>query len=210
MMEGTVPHVRRILTAACGSVAALSCVLPGAASAQLDPPASCSTSTLSQPFLPWSDARSYELVPGGDFEGSLDGWSLTGNAGVAAGSETFAVTGTPGSSSLALPDGAVATAPPVCVNVAHLDARLFVRTDSPGATLRVRAVYDNGQTTVTIPSGPPVSPTSAWEPTRTLGIHPVVIPALHGGGSALITLSFAATGGTVYIDDVFVDPWRSG
>lgn len=201
------PTVRRLLTAAAASAGLLAFAPPGAASAQLVPPAPCSISTLSQPFLAWSDTSTYELVPGGDFENLPAGWSLQGGAAPALGSETFAATGTLGSSSVELPQGAVAAGPPACMNIPHPDARLFVRSGSSGATLKVVAVYNNGQGPVTIPAGSLVQPTSTWEPTPRLDIHPIVIPALHSGDTALITLRFTATKGTVYIDDVYVDPW---
>ena len=38
----------------------------------------CDNATLTQPFAPWGDSNSYKLVPGGDFEGSLTGWTLIG------------------------------------------------------------------------------------------------------------------------------------
>ena len=42
----------------------------------------CDNATLTQPFLPWGDSNSYKLVPGGDFEGSMSGWTLSGGATV--------------------------------------------------------------------------------------------------------------------------------
>jgi hypothetical protein len=203
-----VPYVRRVLStaAAAGGLAALACVLPAVSLAEPVAPAPCTVSPLSQPFLQWGDQSTYELVAGGDFEGSPADWSLQGGSGVVDGSELFGVTGGVGSSSLQLTQGAVATAPPVCVNIPHPAARMFVRSDSADTQLKVQAVYSDGQHNHTIPAGPMVKVGTDWAPTRPLKIHPVVIPALHGTGTALITLRFTAVKGTSYIDDVFVDP----
>jgi hypothetical protein len=177
-----------------------------AGSAQLVQPTPCSISAISQAFLQWGDAHFYEPVSGGDFEGSLSGWSLADGATVTPESETFDAAGVAGSSSLELPVGAVVLTPPTCVNVPHPVARLFARGASAGAQLRVEAVYENGQHVVTIPAGPPLKPGADWQPVRPLKIHPVVIPALHGTGTALISLELTVPRGTVYVDDVFVDP----
>src|SRR5690348_14714704 len=74
------------------------------------PTAVCSPA--SQVFLPWQDDASYGLVPGGSFESSLYGWSLSRGASVVAGNETYQVGGAADATSLYLPAGAsVITAP---------------------------------------------------------------------------------------------------
>ena len=70
---------------------------------------SCTPSATSQPFAPWGDSASYELVPGGDFETAS--WSLQGGAEIVPGSEPYAATGTLGSWSLSLPAGSSAVVP---------------------------------------------------------------------------------------------------
>ena len=83
----------------------------GTAGPKPSAPPSCNVSTnLVRPFLPWNDSHSYFLAPGGSMESDLSaaGWSLTGGAGLVAGSESYDVTGTPDSMSLGLPDGSSA------------------------------------------------------------------------------------------------------
>src|ERR1700684_4075031 len=77
------------------ALAALALSICSAAPAQaaLISTSACSDATLSQPFLQWGDSSSYELVPGGDFEGSLSGWTLSGGAQRVAGSEPYGATG---------------------------------------------------------------------------------------------------------------------
>ena len=64
---------------------------------------------LERSFLRWLDPAQYTLLPGGTFEASLPGWSLTG-AKVASGNEPYYVHGINESRSLSLPAGTKATA----------------------------------------------------------------------------------------------------
>jgi hypothetical protein len=194
---------RRVLgtvVTSCALVAFATALIPSTAAASLFDTTHCDNAALIQPFTPWWDVNYYKLAPGADFEGSLDGWSLHGGAHQAAGSESFEVTGTPGSSSLSLPPGAVATSPQTCVNAAYPDFRLFTRTDTPGATVIVSVVYG----LVTIPVGI-VTPGAEWQPTVPMLTGSAIAGALHGG-TAYVSLRFAAIGGAVQVDDVYVDP----
>jgi hypothetical protein len=197
--------VRRLL-GTIGSTSILSAAalvaLPVAAGQARPPaptPCAVDNSGLSQAFLAWGDSATYSMVPGGD--GSLTGWSLAGGAGQVDG-------GNGGGSALGLPSGAVATAPGACVNIPHATARFFIRTDTPGTTVKVAAVYSHGAATVAVPAGT-VTPTSSWAPSPSLKIRPVVVAAMFGG-TAYETLRFTASGGTAQIDDVYVDPWSRG
>jgi hypothetical protein len=183
-------------------------ILPAAASqADVVSVSACDGATLTQPFTPWADYDYYKLAPGGDFEGALTGWSLSGGAQQVAGSESYGVTGSVGSSSLALPAGASATAPYTCVNAAYPSFRFFV-TGSPGAWVNVQALYqDAGGNTVSIPVGTVPAGTS-WVPTPPM-LTGSAVPGALNGGTAYVALQFSASGGTAQIDDVEVDPFRS-
>jgi hypothetical protein len=201
--------VRRRLRHLAASVAlgSIAFATGAAAQAQASPVslATCDNSPLSQPFLPWADVASYKLVPGGDFEASLAGWTLSGQAGTVAGSEPSGVTGSVGSSSLALAAGAQATSPATCVDAAYPSFRFFARTDGPGSLLGVSVVYPGllgGQ--VTVPVGV-VSLSGAWLPTVPM-LTGSAVPALLSDGSTPVQLRFTALTGSSQIDDVFVDP----
>jgi hypothetical protein len=176
---------------------------PVAAQADLLSVNACDNSALSQPFTQWLDPNSYKLAPGGDFEGGPS-WSLRGGAAVGSGSESFAVTGSAGSSSLSLPAGSSATSPPTCVNAAYPSFRLFARSDDPGATVAVSVVYNTGLGNVTIPVGTLLS-SSDWQPTLPM-LTGSAVAGLLSGGTANVSLRFVAVGGTTQIDDVYVDP----
>ncbi len=208
-MLGTVRRLLGVLSASCLVSAIATVAIPVSAQASLANLGHCDNSSLSQPFAQWGDPAYYKLAPGADAEGSLSGWSLQGGAGQGSGSESYGVAGSVGSSSLSLPDGSTATSPQTCVDAAYPDFRLFTRTDSPGATVTVSVVYSGPlMGTVTIPVGV-VAPTSDWEPTVPMPTGSA-IPGLANGGTANVSLSFSASGGTVQVDDVFVDPWGRG
>jgi hypothetical protein len=175
--------------------------IPGAASASLLDLGKCDNAPLSQPFAQWGDSSYYKLAPGGDFEGTLAGWSLRGGAQQVAGSESFDVTGNPDSSSLSLPAGSVATSPTTCVTAAYPAFRFFTRTDTPGSTVAVSVVYGG----LAIPVGV-VTPGTDWQPTPLPMPTLSAIPGLLNGGVANVSLRFTAVLGEAQVDDAYVDP----
>lgn len=204
-MHRSVQRVAGVLSTASVFSALVVAAVPVSAQADAVRISACDGSALSQPFTPWADPNSYKLAPGGDFERGLGRWALTGGAGRGSGSESFAVTGTVGSASLSLPDGATATSPQTCVDAAYPSFRLFARSDNPGATVAVSVVYSTGMGTTTIPVGT-LTPSSDWQPTLPL-LTGSAVAGLLSGGTANVSLRFVASGGTTQIDDVYVDPW---
>src|SRR3954463_5908214 len=71
------------------AAAALALVPAAVANAALIDTSLCDGATLSQPFSPWGDANLYKPAPGGDAEGSLTGWTLSGGAKRAAVNSPF-------------------------------------------------------------------------------------------------------------------------
>jgi hypothetical protein len=196
-------RVAGLISAASAFSALALTAVPAAAQADLVSLGACDNAALSQPFTQWADPNSYKLAPGGDFE-SGSAWSLRGGAAVGSGSESFAVTGSAGSSSLSLPSGASATSPQTCVNAAYPSFRLFARSADPGATVTVSVVYTTALGTLNIPVGILV-PGSDWQPSLPM-LTGSAVPGLLGGGTANLSLRFVANGGTAQIDDVYVDP----
>jgi len=164
----------------------------------------CNEAGLSQPFLAWGDQSSYELMSGGDFEGSLAGWSLSGGAERVAGSEPYGATGSVGSYSLELPVGASAQSPFTCVNAAYPTFRFFARNDKLLSTVLVQVVYQTPVGVLALPLGA-VALSGSWQPTLPMLTGSVALGAL-SGGTAQAALRFTAEVGPSQIDDVFVDP----
>jgi hypothetical protein len=165
----------------------------------------CAGSALSQPFVRWGDSNSYELLAGGDFEGSLSGWTLSRGSQKAPGSEPYGVTGTVGASSLALAAGASAQSPFTCVTASDTSFRFFARNEGPSATVLAYVVYKTLLGNVPVPVGA-VTLRGGWQPTPSMPTGAAVAGALSGNGTAQMALRFIALAGASRVDDVFVDP----
>jgi hypothetical protein len=184
--------LRAFLAVSLAILASLASVAP--AQAGLGGSASCQPSATSEPFAAIGDPTTYELVPGGDFAGTLAGWSVQGGDALT-------------SSGLSLSPGAVATSPDACVNVVHPAVRFYASATSPGTTIDVAAVLGSPARSVAVPLGS-VTPTAVLAPTPQLVLRVPLLGTTAGG--VLLSFRFEARGGTAQIDDVYVDPWRSG
>jgi hypothetical protein len=194
-----------VLLGAAASALTLSLVSSSAADAALISTSACDGSALSQPFAQFNDHSSYKLVPGGNFEGALTGWSLSPNAGVVAGGEPFNATGTASSRSLRLSAGASAQSPWTCVNAAYPTFRFFAHNDNLLSTVLVQVVYRNLLgLQVSVPVGA-VALSTSWHPTLPM-LTTSALPAAVANGTTQIALRFTALTGSSEIDDVFVDP----
>lgn len=172
---------------------------PATAQAGLLNLGSCTPAAVTQPFTPWGDSASYELVPGGDFESSS--WTLRGGAQRVAGSEPYAATGSQGSRSLSLPAGASAQSPATCVDASYPTARFFIS----GSGVLALSVVDGG---LAIPAGVAIAP-GGWQPTPVMLTESPLLGLL-SGGSAQVSLQLTSVLGDPQVDDVFVDPWNRG
>lgn len=164
----------------------------------------CNESALTQPFARWGDSNRYELVPGGDFEGTLSQWTLAGGAHQTPGSEPYAVAGTLGHFSLALPAGASAQSPYTCVNASYPTFRFFARNDGVLSDVLVQVVYKTALGPVALPLGT-VALSSNWEPTLPM-LTGSVVGGLLSGGTAQVALRFTALIGESQVDDIYIDP----
>jgi hypothetical protein len=169
----------------------------------------CDNATLTQPFLPFGDSNEYKLVPGGDFEGSLSGWTLSHGATRVAGSEPSGATGVVGKSSIYLPAGASVQSPYTCVDAAYPMFRLFGRNNGLLSIMAVSIVYKEpllGATAVPVGA---IALTGSWAPSSqmwTLSAVQGVVNALLVGKTPQVALRFTALTGSSQIDDVFIDP----
>jgi hypothetical protein len=95
------------------------------------------TQPTSQAFLFANDKKDYVLAPGGNIEGSLAGWSLTGGAAVAAGSAPGVTGGALGAKSLLIPSGGSVTSAPMCVAAHSPFFRFQTRNAGAAGQLKV-------------------------------------------------------------------------
>ena len=166
---------------------------------------------MSTPFSQWGDSNAYFLIPGGSFEGTADqlGWTLS-NASLTTGNEPFNVNDPGDQQSLTINGGGSATSPFFCVDETMSGLRFFAQQAGAGTDLRVKALVQNPDGSVT-----PVSiadladgSTPAWAPTDPIGAS----SHLPAGSSLMLALRFRApvSSGSWQIDDIYVDPYRSG
>ena len=206
---------RRCLRAGVAAFSALAALALGASTASagvlVASAPSCDDQPLSQPFTPWLDYANYTPLPGGNFEGSMSGWSMSGGAAVADGNATQHVGGADDASSLALPSGGSATSASICVGLQHPTVRFFAKRRSTGllaglSTLRVDVLTElfTGDV-VAVPIGL-VASNGTWQPTLPMLAVANLLPLLPGEHTP-IALRFTAQGGDWSVDDVYVDPY---
>jgi hypothetical protein len=199
------PRLRRAIFA----VAALTCVIVFASTGVAL--ASCPTQPVSNPFSQWGDSNDYFLVPGGAFEGTPDqvGWTLW-NASLTTGNEPFNVNDPGDQQSLTINASGSATSPYFCVDDSMSGLRFFAQQAGAGTDLRVKALVQNSDGSVTVVPLADLADgsTPAWAPTDSLGGS----GHLPAGSSLMVALRFRApaSSGSWQIDDIYVDPYRSG
>jgi len=193
------------LVLALSAAAALVAVPAAGAGAAIIETSACDGAALSTPFAPWGDTNAYKLVPGGDAEGSLAGWTLAGRAATVADNQSWSG----GDAALSLPAGSSATTAPTCVNAANPSYRFFARSSGgllgllPAMT--VSLVYKDGLLgLVELPLGV-VLPSGKWQPSgKELTL--ATLGSAIADGSVPLALRFTAVAGTWTVDDVYVDP----
>jgi hypothetical protein len=175
--------------------------LPATSQAALFSTGACDNSTLSQPFAAWGDSNQYKLVPGGDFEGSLSGWTLKGGAKVVTGNGPYGS----GSHSLYLPAGASVTTPYTCVNAAYPSFRVFAKNQTLLSTVVPQIVYKLPLLgALPLPIGA-IALSPNWSPSAPLLTVSLVTGVL-SGGTAQVAMKFTAVLGPSYVDGIYVDP----
>lgn len=201
--------IRSRLRVVASRIAALACLglfaVPGAAFA------SCPAPSVSTPFSQWGDSNSYFLLPGGSFEGTADqlGWTLSG-ASLTSGNEPFFVNDSGDTQSLTIAGGGRATSPFFCVDNTMKSLRFFAQQAAAGGGLRVRALVQTSDGVTTVPLAHLLDGSMpTWAPAdAVLGDT----SGLADDQSLMVALQFTvrSTVASWQIDDVYVDPYRSG
>jgi hypothetical protein len=174
---------------------------------------SCDNGVDSQPFARWGDNNSYFLAPGGNFEGSLDGWTLN-RAQAVSDQEPWQVAGDSGSNGLVIPAGSSAVSPTMCVGIEHPTMRFFAHRSGGGLLGGVSQLVVTARVetslglVVEVPVGIVnlLTNGTTWNKTPTEIMLASLLPLLPGEHTP-IQLRFTAVGtGNWVIDDVYVDP----
>jgi hypothetical protein len=200
--------IRSRLRVVATRIAALVClglfVAPGVAFA------SCPAPPVSTPFAQWGDTNSYFLIPGGSFEGTADqvGWTLS-NATLTSGNEPFYVNDSGDSQSLTIAGGGSATSPFFCVDNTMGSLRFFAQQVAAGAGLHVQALVQGSDGVTTVPVAHLLDGSmSSWAATDPTGST----SGLADDQTLMVALQFTVrdSAASWQIDDVYVDPYRSG
>ena len=207
----------RLLLAAAAAMAACGALAPSASAGLLVTTVTdAAPQPLEQPFLPWLDPAQYTLLPGGTFESSPSGWTLSG-ASVASGNEPYYVHGNGETRSLSLPAGSRATSGTISVGLGHPTMRFFARSTGGGllsglSTLKVEVLFElaTGQV-ASLPIGVALAGMHrSWQPSLPLPVLANLLPLLPGQQTP-VAFRFTPVGSATWtIDDVYVDPKRRG
>ena len=200
----------RLLFAVAGVVVAFAVLTPSASAGILVKSAgNCGTQNLERPFLRWLDPAQYTLLPGGTFESTLPGWTLSG-ARVVSGNEPYYVHGKSEKKSLSIPSGSKATSAVICVGLGHPTMRFFAKSSGGTAlsTLKVEVLFElaTGQV-MTLPIGVALAGAHrSWQPTLPMTVVANLLPLLPGARTP-VAFRFTPVGAAGWtIDDVYVDP----
>jgi hypothetical protein len=206
-------HSKAIVVAALAAVVAAigaGSALGGRYSSSQGCPISPAT---SQPFLSWGDSHNYFLAPGGNMENDLSaaGWSLSGDAGLVAGSESYDVTGNSAdSTSLALPNGSSAQTPALCVTIHDPELRFFAsNSGDPKASLSVSASFVGNDGKPHVKDLGKVHAGSDWTLTDPIKFKDAIQPGPNGSGQVSFVFTPNGANGNWQIDDLYIDPLKS-
>jgi hypothetical protein len=185
--------------------------VPGGALASNAILATCQTPPVSALFSQWGDDNDYFVAPGGSFEGTADqvGWTLS-NATLTSGNEPFRVNDSGDSQALIVAGGGSATSPFFCVDNTMGSLRFFAQQVSTGAGLRVQALVETSDGVTTVPLAHFLDGSMpTWAPTDPIAAD---TSGLSDGQTVMVALQFTvrSSAASWEIDDVAVDPYRSG
>jgi hypothetical protein len=200
----SISFVRRVYAMlALALVAAVAALAGSAAPASAGLGLACPDAT-SKPFTRWSDYANYAFSPNGGFESGASGWSVSGGS-VVSGNESYYIHGSSDRYSLKLPAGASATSPAMCISLFSGKMRFVAKGDS-GAKVKVQIVYRGLLSSLLgILDGGTYSVNSSWSPSAEVGMLGGQLPLL----TSSVSFRFTAVGGSVSLDDVYLDPMKS-
>jgi hypothetical protein len=194
--------VAAVVLATPAQAGLLTGLLPGLVS-PADSPSTCDTN-MSQPFRPWGDSANYVLTPGGSFEPGGPEWTLRRGARVVRGNEHFYVNSRSDRHSLYMPSGSSVDTPPMCFAAGDWKMRFF---GTGGGKVRVQVRVRSLLGVLSVLDGGTMRSGRTWRPSPEIGLLVTNV----GGILATDSISFRliARDGSVRVDDVYLDPFKS-
>jgi len=198
-------QVRRAAAFTVATAAAFAAWAP-TASAATTASVPCSTRSTAKKFLAVDgDINSYFTAPAGTFEAGATGWALA-NSSVVTGNEPRYINGAGQSRSLKVNSGGLAVTPIFCNAKGEALVRFFYK-GSAGARIHLHIDVTNTTSNLNSPLDweVPVAANGGW--VAASGIN---VPWMYSGDNTEnMQLRFSAVGGSVQVDDVEIDPWKS-
>jgi hypothetical protein len=198
-----------VLTVPVAHAGLVSGLLPGLVS-PADTPATCDTTSTKAFARVDGDGSNYVLVPGGAFESGVSGWTLGRGAAVVSGNEPWKVHGAGDKRSLYIPSGSSVTTPPMCFAPGDWHMRFFAASSSSRfSSLQVRVRVKSALGLLSIFDGGKVSTNSTWQPSPRLALTLTNLSAIIATDA--VSFQFVPSDSASWrIDDVYLDPWKSG
>jgi hypothetical protein len=169
------------------------------------------TQPATQAFLFANDRKDYVLAPGGNAEGSLAGWSMTGGATAVAGGAPAVTAAPAGAKSLLIPSGGSVTSAPMCVAAHSPFFRFLARNTGTPGSLKVEVLYLDGPKFTGEREAGTVTAGATWAPTNRLSLSQGIM-GVNGSSTSQATVAFRFTpvgaGARWQVDDLYVDPYR--
>jgi hypothetical protein len=163
---------------------------------------------LTTPFSGFGDTNQYMLAPGGSFEGSLSGWTLSGGSKITTGNESFQVTAKKDSHALTIPAGGSATTPPICLTVTSPLIRFFASGGNGSSPLNVEVLGSTFLGSYQLKLAQ-LAASPSWAPTPQVYLFSNLAALASSSGTVNVQLRFSNPGTTSWqIDDVYIDPWK--
>jgi hypothetical protein len=197
------------------ALTALAC-FAGPAAAQ----AACPTPPTVKAFQAFGDSSDYFLAPNGGFESGATSWTLS-NASVGYGNESHFLRSASDSHSLRIVPGGKAVSAAICLDTTRTGYRFFARqagyTAGPDLMVSVRFTGADGITReqqidqLTGANYRSWTPSRFWAPSTAAQIFQAI--GFTANDTASVRLVFTAeneTGPSWQIDDLYVDPYRTG
>ena len=161
----------------------------------------------AHPFAAFDDAGLYTLIGGGDFEGDLSAWTLTGAAHVVADNNPFLADG---ATAVVLGPGDSLTTAPICIDDTHPWFRFFANNQSRGkGKVKIEVLYTDLKGKARAKSTDDYTAADAgWQASDTVGID---VNWDHAGDAVPVQFRFTAQPNSSFeLDDVYVDPMARG
>ena len=194
----------RLWLALAAVVAAVAGVaVPTASAGGLGLLPSCGPTT--QPFAQWGDTGNYCAYPNLGLENGTSGWTLTGQASVVNGNETWHESG-PGTHALQLGPGATALSAPLPINIFDPWIRFFARNAAANGALQAQVIFRGplGNLTGVLNTGTiTMAGYANWAPSQRI-LSVLALPL--GTTSAQVLFTSTQKNGSWQIDDLYLDP----